>query len=167
MTPNALSWRNNPFRLDVSRVFVAPAASRRRGKPGWRRKRPIRVTDNPGTCAGVLLSQVMHTWLLLPRQISAGSFKSCTNFPSINTLIKSTTAICASFSSFNLYPVQTQISLPGHSVRMRCTSLRISGTFCGWSGSPPDNEILALDAGVVEIVNDLVFHLFGKRLAGV
>ena len=38
-------------------------------------------------------------------------------------------------------PVHTQMSLSGHSARMRFTSFRISGTFCGCSGSPPEREI--------------------------
>jgi hypothetical protein len=41
---------------------------------------------------------------------------------------------------------------------MRFTSFRISGTFCGCSGSP-ESEILALDARIVEVGDDAVGHL--------
>lgn len=40
-------------------------------------------------------------------------------------------------------------------------------TFCGCSGSPPESESPAFDAGVVEVGDDTVGHLSGKRHTGV
>ena len=44
---------------------------------------------------------------------------------------------------------------------MRCTSFRMQRIAAG------EGNTLAFDAGVVQIVNDLVFHCFGKWLTGI
>ncbi|CSC45412.1 Uncharacterised protein [Vibrio cholerae] len=60
--------------------------------------------------------------------------------PSTNTSMYGSKACWLSSNSAKVYPVQSQISLSGHSVFTRCTSCNTADKLAGCIGSPPESD---------------------------